>query len=66
MALSELKLQKLTDLFMDLAKGMFLSALAIPAFSPLVTAISSLRLAMIGIFLVALAFKAIDYQEGGV
>lgn len=57
------KLDLLVDLFRDLAKGLLLGAVGAPILSPTISAIESLRLAMLGLVFVFLAFKAVESRE---
>jgi len=57
------QLDKLADLFLDLAKGLFLAALAVPAFSPQATLFTSLKGIIAGLIFTYLSLKAIELKE---
>jgi len=63
MSLSIEQLEKLSDLFMDLAKGLFLAALAVPAITPVVTLLTSLRISITGLVFLYLSLKTIELKE---
>ena len=57
------QLEKLSNLCMDLAKGLFLTALAIPAFSPNATMMISIKSTAAGIIFTYFSLKIIELKE---
>ena len=59
------KLEKMADLFLDLAKGLILTALIAPAFSGLVELINSTRMLATGVLFAFLAMRFVEMEEVG-
>ena len=63
MSLNKKQLDKLSDLFMDLAKGLFLAALAVPVLSSQATLLTTLKGVITGCVFVYLSLKTIELKE---
>ena len=63
MLLSAKQLDRLSELFMNLAVGMFLAAIVVQAIAVRPTILDSLRSIAVGLFFVYLSIKTIE-QEG--
>ncbi|MBI3559087.1 hypothetical protein HY085_01710 [Candidatus Gottesmanbacteria bacterium] len=57
------QLDKISGLFMDLAKGLFLAAFTVPALAPQMAIFSSIRSALLASFLVIASLKVLDLKE---
>lgn len=60
---SSQKLDKLADYFMDVAKGLTLASLAVPAFISAATILTSLKIFITGIVFMYLSLKALELME---
>jgi len=56
-------LDKLADLFIDLAKGLFLAGLVAPAISSDITYLISLKSVCVGIIFLYFSLRIISYKE---
>lgn len=63
MRFTSAQLEKLSDLCIDIAKGLFLAALVVPAISSLITLLVSLRILCTGLFFTYLSLKIIEIKE---
>lgn len=63
MSLNKEQLEKLADLFIDLAKGLFLAALAIPSIYSQVTFLAAPKGVITGFLFVYLSLKTINLKE---
>lgn len=63
MRLSTGQLEKLADLFMDIAKGAILAALVTPAISHVSDVISVVRGLLIGVAFIYLSLKTVELKE---
>lgn len=63
MILSSKQSEKLAELCLDLAKGLFLAALAVPAISSVVTLLISLRMLFTAVFFTYLSLIFIKIKE---
>ena len=63
MRLSKGQLNKLSDLFMDIAKGLLLAAVAVPTLVKEATIFESIRSTLVGLFFVYLALKTTAIAE---
>lgn len=63
MKFNKRQLLKLSDLGLDLAKGLFLATFAAPIISTQVTFLVSLKSAVLGIGLAFLALKILELEE---
>jgi len=57
------QLEILSELFIDLAKGLFLASLAVPVIAKEGTVLDSLRSVFVGIFSAYLSLKTIAIRE---
>lgn len=57
------QIDKLSNLFLDLAKGLFLSAIAIPVLSPQLTFFISLKGIITGLVFTYLSLKILESKE---
>jgi len=57
------QLEKLSDFCIDVAKGLFLAALAIPIIAPALTVYTSYRMLVTGLFFIYLSMKLIEGKE---
>lgn len=63
MKFSAAQLVILSNLFIDLAKGLFLASLAVPALSPGATLLVSFKGVIVGLLFTYLSLKAIELKE---
>lgn len=63
MDLTVSQLERLSELFIDIAKGMFLAALAIPVIAPVPVVAGSIRSTIVGLFFTLLSLKALELKE---
>lgn len=63
MDLSAFQLEKISELFLDLAKGLFLASVAVPVVTPEATLLDSIRTTLVGIFLTYLSLKIVRLKE---
>lgn len=61
--LSARQLEKLSDLFMDIAKGLLLAAIAVPVIAKGATILESLKAMIAGLLFTYLSLKAIKLAE---
>ncbi len=61
--LSAKQLERLSELFIDIAKGVFLSALAVPIIDKNATFLEALRTTIAGLLFTYLSLKATELQE---
>lgn len=57
------KLDKLSDYFIDVAKGLTLASLAAPAIISIATVFTSIKIFLTGIVFIYLALKAVELKE---
>ncbi len=63
MWLTNSQIEKLADLFIDIAKGMFLAGLLVPAVSSAATIAESFRSILGGLFFTYLSVKILELKE---
>lgn len=63
MRLNSEQLDRLSELAIDLAKGLFLASIAVPAISPAATFVVTLRGIFAGCILTYFSLKIIDIKE---
>jgi hypothetical protein len=63
MYFSSAQLDKLSDLVLDLAKGLFLASIAVPAVTNQATFLDSIRSTLVGIFLTCLSLTFVKLKE---
>jgi len=61
--LSKEQLEKLSDLFIDIAKGLLLASLAVPAFTSVKDILSSIKLFIIGIAFIYFSLSICQQKE---
>ena len=57
------QLEKLSELFLDIAKGLLLASAAVPVFSSEITFLSSMKSVGVGLLFTFLSLKAIQLKE---
>lgn len=61
---SQQKLDRITDYFIDVAKGLTLASLAVPTIISAATVFTSIKIFLTGMVFFYLALKAVELKEG--
>lgn len=54
---------KLSELFLDIAKAMFIAAFSLPVISPAISLLISLKMLVTGTFCIYLVLKLVEIEE---
>lgn len=60
---SDTQLEKLSELFLDIAKGLFLASFVVPAVSSLATVINSVKTVAVAALFTYMSLKIVEFKK---